>query len=159
MGVLLFLVTLIAAIAACGLFGYGCGVVVRRGPVVCAVAGLLGAVAAAAYAVGGVYLGLAVLDAEDGGTGSAPMRPCVAAGPERAAHVVGYEVELVPLGFTCVVGEGDAAGGGDYRAGVVPRPLNLVVFGGGVLAAGVALSGAYAKHARIERDAEAARPS
>lgn len=158
MGLLLFLATLIAAIAAFGLFGYGCGVVVRRGPVVWAVAGLLGAVAAAAYAVGGFYLGLAVLDAEDGGAGSAPLRPCRAAGPERAAHVADYEIELLPLGFTCVVVEGEA-GGGDYRAGAVPVPLNRVAFGGGVLAVGVALAGAYVKHARIERAAEAARPS
>ncbi|MFE0174132.1 hypothetical protein ACFWZ2_17600 [Streptomyces sp. NPDC059002] len=146
-GLLLFLVVLVAAIVALGLFGYGCGAVTRRGPAVRAVAALLGAVAAAAYALGGVCLGLTVLDATDGGADSAPMRPCRVAGPERANHVVDYEVEFVPLGFTCVV---EDSGGEDYGVGdeAVPHELNLVAFGSGAAAVGAGLAGAYAKRRR-----------
>src|SRR5690349_7146638 len=65
-------------------------------------AALLGAAAAALYTPGLFAVALSVLDAEDGGTDSPPLRPCRTAGqPERALTVVDYTVSYVPLDFVC----------------------------------------------------------
>ena len=84
-----------------------------------AVALTVGAGAVAVYAWGLFCLGVAVLDAEDGGTDSSPVRPCREAGAEAAANVAGYGVGLVPLGFECRL-----VGGGSYTTTSVPAYVN-----------------------------------
>jgi hypothetical protein len=100
-------------------------------------AALLGAGAAALYAWGLLGVGGAVLDAEDGGTDSAPLRPCRTPGQwERALHVVDYTVDYVPLRFVCVTKDG-----GSYAAEAVPGYVNPGVVGfalAGVVCAGTA---------------------
>lgn len=89
------------------------------------VAALLGAVAAAAYTWGLLIVGLTVLEAEDGGTDSSPLRPCRIAGqPMRALDVVGYSVSYVPLGFVCETDDDK-----DYTAPSVPGYVNPAAFG------------------------------
>ncbi|MFR0358430.1 hypothetical protein [Streptomyces sediminimaris] len=84
-----------------------------------AAAFVLGGAAVGVYAWGMAHAGLAVLDAEDGGTGSSPIRPCRQADPERAVHVVDYHVGFVPLDFECRL-----SGGGSYTASTVPGYVN-----------------------------------
>ncbi len=76
-----------------------------------------GAGAVAVYTWGLLHVGWAVLRAEDGGTGSAPIEPC--AGPPMASHVDGYAVGYLPLRFEC-----ELSGGGAYVAPSVPGYVN-----------------------------------
>ena len=86
-------------------------------------AALLGAVAAALYASGLLCVAAAVLDAEDGGTGSAPLRPCRTTDrPERSLTVVDYSVRYAPLRFVC-----EQKDGGAYAADSVPGFVNPAV--------------------------------
>jgi hypothetical protein len=80
---------------------------------------LTGAGAISMYVWGVVHVGFAVLDAEDGGTDSSPIRPCRDAGWEAARHVVGYQVSYVPLRFECRLDSG-----GWYAASSVPGYVN-----------------------------------
>lgn len=105
-----------------------------------AVALLVGAAAAAVYLWGTAHLASAVMRAEDGGTGSAPLGPCRDTDPEAAGAVVGYDVDYVPLRFTCHL-----TGGGRYTATAVPPYVNpaaavlaLTAAVCGILAAGAA---------------------
>ncbi|MFJ9540912.1 hypothetical protein ACIRPX_27075 [Streptomyces sp. NPDC101225] len=84
-----------------------------------AAAFVLGGAAVGVYAWGMAHAGLAVLDAEDGGTGSSPIRPCREADPDRAVHVVDYHVGFVPLDFECRL-----SGGGSYTTSTVPGYVN-----------------------------------
>jgi hypothetical protein len=87
------------------------------------------------------------MDAEDGGTGSAPVRSCRTPGWEEGhAAVVGYHVTWVPLAFVC-----ETSDGGSYESGDVPSYVNPVVFGFGVAAAAGALSSAYVGESRARQ--------
>jgi hypothetical protein len=73
----------------------------------------------------------AILQAEDGGANSSPVLPCRTTngqegGPEdpRAAQVVDYSVDFVPLRFVC-----EMTGGGSYVTTTVPGYVNPAVFG------------------------------
>ncbi|WP_328535231.1 hypothetical protein [Streptomyces sp. NBC_00344] len=88
-------------------------------------AAFLAAVAAAVYTWGLLVVGLAVLDAEDGGAGSSPLQPCRTPGQwERALHVVGYTVDYVPLRFVC-----ETKDGGSYAAESVPGYVDPAALG------------------------------
>ncbi|WP_446038651.1 hypothetical protein [Streptomyces sp. SID1121] len=141
--VLLLLIP-VGLITAFGLAGYGFGGLGRVGVrgagremwLRC-LGSLLGAGAVAVYTWGLLLLAGAVLEAEDGGTDSAPLRPCRTPGQwERALHVIDYDVDYVPLRFVC-----ETTGGGSFAADAVPGYVNPVVVGfalGAVVCAGVA---------------------
>ncbi|MEU3985901.1 hypothetical protein AB0F77_38545 [Streptomyces sp. NPDC026672] len=100
---------------------------------------MAGVVAGVLYCLGLLALLLTVLDAEDGGTDSAPVRPCRSEGwRERAGGVVGYSVSFVPLAFECHTGDG-----GSYNSGAVPSWINPSVLGFGVTALGGGLAVRY----------------
>ncbi|MFD3454190.1 hypothetical protein ACFWVC_18690 [Streptomyces sp. NPDC058691] len=114
-------------VSVLALAGYGLGTLGRSGVrgagrevrLRCGAA-LLGACAVAMYTWGLLHVAGAVIEAEDGGTDSAPLRPCRSPGPwERALHVVDYRVEYVPLGFVC-----ETKDGGSYTAASVPDYVN-----------------------------------
>jgi hypothetical protein len=115
-----------------GLAGYGLGALARVGPRradrrlrMRSAAALLAAGAVALYTFGLLLVASAVLDAEDGGTESSPLRPCRTPGQrERALHVVDYTVSYAPLRFVC-----ETTGGGSYAANTVPGWLNPAVLG------------------------------
>ncbi|MGC4760847.1 hypothetical protein [Micromonospora trifolii] len=91
---------------------------------------LVGAGAVALYAWGLLNVGYAVLQAEDGGAGSAPVGPCREAGPQVASLVVGYDVNFLPLRFECRL-----TGGGAYVTSAVPGYVNQGTAGLGLVAA------------------------
>ncbi len=140
---------------ACGLLGFGGGRVadwfVRRAELPAALLGfaaLAGAATAALYAWGLLYVGGAVLEAEDGGADSSPILPCRA--DERAAHVVDYSVSFLPLDFVCETGDGDS-----YRAGEVPGYVTPAAIGFALAAAGLAVASGYVSEARLRAAARA----
>ncbi|MGX9886211.1 hypothetical protein [Streptomyces sp. NPDC002276] len=99
-------------------------------------AGAAGLAAFALYLWGLLYVLGALFQAEDGGANSSPILPCRTTngeegGPEdpRAAQVVDYSVDFVPLRFVC-----ETTGGGSYVTRTVPGYVNPAV-GGLVLAA------------------------
>lgn len=114
------------------LVGYGLGTLGRIGLAradrrvwLRSAAALLGAAAATLYAWGLLIVGLTVLEAEDGGAGSAPLRPCRTPGQwERSSSVVDYTVHYVPLRFVC-----ETKDGGTYTAESVPDHVNPAVLG------------------------------
>ncbi|MBO4253216.1 hypothetical protein [Streptomyces griseorubiginosus] len=136
-----------------GLAGYGFGALGRVGPRradrrlwMRSVAALLAAGAVALYTFGLLLVALAVLDAEDGGTDSSPLRPCRTPGQgERALHVVDYTVSYAPLQFVC-----ETTGGGTYAATTVPGCLNPAVLGLALASAACAGTATL----RTRRDAE-----
>jgi hypothetical protein len=112
------------------------------------VAALLGAVAAALYTWGLLLVTGAVLDAEDGGTDSSPLRPCRTPGQwERALSVVDYTVDYVPLRFVC-----ETKGGGTYSAESVPGYVNPAVLGFALAAAVCVGAAALESEGRAGRD-------
>ncbi|MFB7178051.1 hypothetical protein ACFCYI_10140 [Streptomyces sp. NPDC056257] len=124
MALLLLLLVPAAPVVALGLLGYGIGTLGRRGWNR-NVAALLGAVAAGFHAWGLLHVAGAVVEAEDGGASSSPLPPCRTPGPqERAAKVVDYSVDYVPLRFVC-----ETTGGGSYAAESVPGYVNPTVAG------------------------------
>ncbi|QIJ66560.1 hypothetical protein G7Z13_13530 [Streptomyces sp. JB150] len=151
MGLLLLVVCVIAVF---GFLGYGEQTLAGAGPrreeelprVLRGAAAVAASVAFAVYGWGLLGLAGALMDAEDGGTGSAPVRPCQASGWEQGAGVVGYDVTWVPLAFVCETSDGGSHGSGD-----VPAYVNPLVFVFGVAAAGGALSAAYVGEARARR--------
>jgi hypothetical protein len=64
----------------------------------------------------------AVMQVEDGGTGSSPLGPCRAAGDQMASHVVGYDVVYGWLRFDCRLSTG-----GRYTTSAVPGYVNPAV--------------------------------
>ncbi|ACY98091.1 MULTISPECIES: hypothetical protein [Thermomonospora] len=89
-------------------------------------------VAVGVYTWGMGHVLLAVMNAEDGGTGSSPLLPCRGeAAPEMVSQVVDYRVGWVPLRFQCL-----PADGGSYTTSAVPWYVNPVAWTFGV--AGVA---------------------
>ncbi|WP_031511884.1 hypothetical protein [Streptomyces sp. NRRL F-5123] len=116
------------------------------------VAALAGSAAAAVYTVGLLALALAVMDAEDGGADSSPLRPCRVAGePERAARVTGYRVEYVPLRFVC-----ETTDGNDYSAGAVPGWVGPAAAGFALASVVCACAAAVEGERRARRGAAAA---
>ena len=90
-----------------------------------------GLAAFALYLWGLLYVLGAILQAEDGGADSSPVLPCRTTngqigGPAdpRAAQVVDYSVDFVPLGFVC-----ETTGGGSYVTNTVPGYVNPAVYG------------------------------
>ncbi|NEB80080.1 hypothetical protein G3I40_33450 [Streptomyces sp. SID14478] len=133
-----FLVLLVALIAMCGFLGFGFGTLGRGGARLRGWAGVAAGVTCAWYAWGMLAVGGAVLDAEDGGTGSAPIRPCVGGSPESALVAVTYRVDYLPVRFVCEVQHG-----GDYATDDVPGYVNPALAVGAfatvVLGAGAAI--------------------
>lgn len=85
-----------------------------------AVALFAAAAAIGMYAWGLGFVGSAVLEAEDGGTDSSPLRPCRGeADAETVARVTGYQVGFMPLRFECQL-----EGGGSYTTSSVPTYVN-----------------------------------
>ncbi|MCW5249455.1 MULTISPECIES: hypothetical protein [unclassified Streptomyces] len=134
----------------------------RAGARLRAVAGCAGVGAAALYAWGALSVAWAVVEAEDGGTASAPMAPCrTGAEPERAARVVDYSASYLPLGFLCETGDGDG-----YDSGEIPGYANpgVAVLGltaaAGAVGAGCAgeLGARAAARARRERGSGPSAP-
>ncbi|MFF4431549.1 hypothetical protein ACFYZ4_20545 [Streptomyces sp. NPDC001513] len=124
MALLLLLLIPAAPVVALGLLGYGVATLGRRGRHR-NVAALLGAVAAGLYTWGLLHVAGAVVEAEDGGASSSPLLPCRTPGQEeRAAKVVDYSVDYVPLRFVC-----ETTGGGSYAAESVPGYVNPAVAG------------------------------
>jgi len=103
---------------------------------------LAGTAAVAVYTWGLLHIAGAVLEAEDGGTGSAPLPPCRSS--EQAVHVVDYSVSYVPLSFVCELKDG-----GGYTAEVVPAYVNPVALGLALTAAGCGLTSAYVQELRL----------
>jgi hypothetical protein len=103
---------------------------------------LAGLVALAMYTWGLLHLAGAILDAEDGGTGSAPIPPC--RGNEQVVHVIDYSVSYFPLSFDC-----EMKGGGSYAAEAIPGYVNPVAVGSALAAVGCAVASAYAAELRL----------
>ncbi|WP_329532153.1 hypothetical protein OG568_16680 [Streptomyces sp. NBC_01450] len=99
-------------------------------------AALMGAAAAVLYVWGLLHLVGAVMDAEENGTDSAPLRPCRTPGWEEWAQdpgIVDYTVRYLPLRFVCETGDGDS-----YVTDTVPDYLNPSVLGFALAGAGCA---------------------
>ena len=147
-----FLVPLLILVlvgTACALVGYGGGRTadwcVGRVELPVALRGfaaLAGAVAAAVYAWGLLYVGGAVLEAEDGGASSSPILPCRV--DERAVHVNDYSVSFLPLDFVCETNDG-----GSYRTEEVPGYVTPAAVGLALAAAGLAVSSGYVSELRL----------
>jgi hypothetical protein len=111
-------------------------------------ASFLGAVAVALYTWGLLLVAGAVLEAEDGGTDSSPLRPCRTPGQwERALTVVDYTVDYVPLRFVC-----ETTDGGSYVAESVPGYVNPAVLGFALAATGCAGAAAFEPERRARRN-------
>ncbi|WP_328927622.1 hypothetical protein OG429_25745 [Streptomyces sp. NBC_00190] len=155
MALLLLLLIPAGLVAAFGLFGYGLVTLGRTGrrrtgrPVwKRGLAALLAGVAAAFYTWGLLYVAGAVVDAEDGGTDSSPLRPCRTPGQwERALTVVDYTVDYVPLRFVC-----ETTGGGRYAAESVPGYINPAALGFALAAAVCAGAAALESERRVRED-------
>ncbi|MEV4504952.1 hypothetical protein [Streptomyces klenkii] len=85
---------------------------------------ILGGAAIGVYAWGMAHTGLAVMQAEDGGAGSFPLKPCRDTDATKAVRVIGYEVDFVPLRFECRLDDGTR-----YRASSVPDYINPAALG------------------------------
>ncbi|MFB7464492.1 hypothetical protein ACFCZ1_13515 [Streptomyces sp. NPDC056224] len=155
MALLLLLLIPAGLVAAFGLVGHGLVTLGRAGRRRTGravwhrgLAALLAGVAAAVYTWGLLYVAGAVVDAEDGGAESSPLRPCRTPGRwERALTVVDYTVDYVPLRFVC-----ETTGGGRYAAGSVPGYVNPAVLGLGLAAAVCAGAAALASERRARED-------
>jgi hypothetical protein len=152
---LLIPVGLVISLAA---VGYGCSTLGRAGvrrtgrnAWLRCLAAFLGAGAAAVYTWGLVVVGFAVLDAEDGGTDSSPLRPCRVPGdPERAWNVDDYTVGYVPLRFVCVNEDGSS-----YIPGAVPGYVNPAAWGFGLAAAVCAVAATRGSQRHLRKGAAA----
>jgi hypothetical protein len=113
-----------------------------------AVAGVAGAGAVLLYAWGALCVGFAVMEAEDGGTGSSPMRPCrTGVSQELSERVIDYDASLLPLRFRC-----ETTDGGGYDSADIPGYANP---GAAVLAL-TAVAGVVAARRAAGRQARAA---
>jgi hypothetical protein len=142
--------------AAFGLVGYGVGTLGRVGlrradrvVWVRCVAALLGAVATAVYTWGLLLAAGAVMEAEDGGTDSAPIRSCRTTGwQERtmAGRITEYTVDYLPLRFVCETNDG-----GSYATDAVPGYVNPAALGFALAAVVSAGTAAFASERRTEK--------
>ncbi|MEO3784096.1 hypothetical protein ABGB12_12240 [Actinocorallia sp. B10E7] len=111
MWLVLFAGFLAGAAVALALVVRGIMLGVRRGrrsrsELLRAVASMAFGAALGMYAWGMGCLSLPVMDAESGGTDSAPPGPCREVGMDKATHVKNYGVGLLPLRFECELDEG-----------------------------------------------------
>ncbi|AQS70247.1 hypothetical protein [Streptomyces pactum] len=107
-------------------------------------AGCAGAAAAVLYAWGALCVAFAVMEAEDGGTGSAPLRPCrTSEHPELSARIVDYSASYLPLRFRCETADGDG-----YDSDNVPGYVNPGVAVLALTAAAGAVAAGYATESR-----------
>ncbi|MDG9728494.1 hypothetical protein [Streptomyces sp. DH41] len=107
-------------------------------------AGCAGAGAAVLYIWGALCVAGAVMEAEDGGTGSAPLRPCrTSEHPELSGRIVDYSVSYLPLRFDCETADGDG-----YASDDVPGYVNSGVAVLALTAAGSAVAAGYATELR-----------
>ena len=104
-------------------------------------------VAIGVYIWGLLHLGGAFIEAEDGGTNSAPIPPC--RGNEQAVHVIDYSVSFLPLSFDC-----ELKGGGSYGSEAIPSYVNPVTLGLALTAAVCAVSAAYVTESRLRGEAQ-----
>ncbi|MGC9497945.1 hypothetical protein [Streptomyces sp. WG7] len=104
------------------------------------VAGVAGGAAALLYLWGLLCVGFAAMEAEGGGTGSAPLRPCRAGvSPELSGRVIDYSVSYLPLRFSCETTDGDAYDSADVPGYVNPGVAVLALTAvAGAVAAGYA---------------------
>ncbi|GGO46213.1 hypothetical protein [Streptomyces lasiicapitis] len=147
---LLVPLVLIGLIAVFGFVGYGCGTLGRIGlrqadreTWLRSCAALLCAAAAATYIWGLLGVTGAVVEAEDGGTDSAPIRSCRTPGwqeREATAGIIDYTVDYVPLRFVC-----ETSDGGSYATDAAPGYVNPAALGFALAALGV---GAAARWSR-----------
>ncbi|SCD69764.1 hypothetical protein GA0115239_10602 [Streptomyces sp. BpilaLS-43] len=140
----LLLLVPLGIIAVFALAGYGFGALGRvgvrqadRGLRFRCAAAVLGAGAVALYTWGLLHVGGAVLDAEDGGAGSSPMRSCRTADEAQWSRSVGYRVDYFPLRFVC-----ETSDGGSYTPDTVPGYIGPAV--GAFALAAVVCGGAAA---------------
>lgn len=95
---------------------------------------LAGSGAVSVYVWGMLHVTWAVMEAEDGGTGSSPLIPCREAGVPIIDHVRGYDVDFIPLRFQCQLDDGTAYTTSDVAAYVTPAAallgLTAVICGG-----------------------------
>ncbi|GAB2738155.1 hypothetical protein [Streptomyces bullii] len=154
---LITLIALTVVVAAVALIGRGRPALSRRSPRrpdpaagLRVLAGLTGAAAVCLYAWGALAVAGAVLEAEDGGTSSAPLGPCLR--PDRqedAGHVIGYSVDYVPLRFVCETADGRD----DFTSDDVPGYVNPGVAVLALAAAGSAVAAGYAGELRARAEA------
>ncbi|MFJ4471681.1 hypothetical protein ACIP2X_29950 [Streptomyces sp. NPDC089424] len=115
-GLVLLLVLVVGAVTAFGLCGYGFGTLsthgVRRADRVTrlrVLAALAGAAAAALYTWGALHVLSDWMEVEDSGAGSAPLRPCLAAGgPKKAAVTMSADVQVLPIRLICHTRTGES---------------------------------------------------
>ncbi|MDT9701544.1 hypothetical protein RMT89_38190 [Streptomyces sp. P17] len=111
-----------------------------------------GAGACALYGWGLLFVGGAVLTAEDGGTDSSPPQSCRTPGwwerHQRGSEIVDYSVRFVPLGFVC-----ETSDGGSYDNGDVPGYVNPAALGLALAGAGCAVAAGYATEVRARAGA------
>ncbi|MGW0814973.1 hypothetical protein ACWD00_17225 [Streptomyces viridiviolaceus] len=166
--VALLLLVLVAVVTAVFL-GRGAGTYARRpcreaGPPVAGpaspragaplrvVAAVAGAAAALLYAWGVLCVGFAVMEAEDGGAGSAPLMPCrTGVPPELSGRVVDYSVSYLPLRFRCETADGDG-----YASADIPGHVNPGVAVLALTAVASAVVAGYASGPRARADARGA---
>lgn len=142
---------LIGAAAVVGLAVHGFSASFRQGIARSSMKGLLrgyaflsGAGMLALFMWGLLHVGSAVLDAEDGGAGSSPIRPCRHEGrPEVAMNVVDYRVDFLPVRFVCL-----RSGGSSYAADAVPGYVNPGILGLAVATAALAAGAAFLPEGR-----------
>jgi hypothetical protein len=92
---------------------------------------LAGGLALGMYAWGLLHVAGAWLDAADGGTSSSPPPPCRDhLDNERAKLVVGYDLDVIPPGFSCELTDGTSVEISAVPGYVTPATL---VFGAGAL--------------------------
>ncbi len=89
-----------------------------------------------------VVLGLAALTlmgavsaAEQGGSGSSPLIPCRIPG-QPVERVVDYRIDLLPLGFSCVLADGSSYGTDEVPWYLTPLAGGLALLAAGALYAG-----------------------
>ncbi|MEU2282132.1 hypothetical protein ABZ614_09380 [Streptomyces sp. NPDC013178] len=110
------------------------------------VAALLAAFAAVLYTWGLLNVLYAVMEARENSPEASPAPPCLFPGQEeRAASVVGYTVDYVPLRFVC-----ETENGGGYATPAVPGYVNPAVLSF-ALTAGAVCAGAAALDGRRPR--------
>ncbi|MGC9377500.1 hypothetical protein [Streptomyces sp. MH13] len=104
------------------------------------VAGVAGGAAVLLYLWGLLCVGFAAMEAEDGGTGSAPPRPCrTGVPPELSGRVIDHSVSYLPLRFSCETTDGDAYDSADVPGYVNPGVAVLALTAvAGAVAAGCA---------------------
>ncbi|MEV8548902.1 hypothetical protein AB0L04_03545 [Streptomyces glaucescens] len=152
------LLLLVCALAVFGFLGYGgqtfAGGLRRRSApeVVRGGAALAAAVAAGAYGWGLVGVAGVLVEARDGGTGSAPVHACRTPGGQTDGQVTGVRVDWLPLGVVCETGDG-----GSHGSGAVPACVTPLVLAFGPAAAGGAVCSAYAGQVRVRRRQRNAR--